>query len=50
MEGPPSKQIAQSLGIGEQTVLWYRKRLYAKLDVHSAAAFATEMMKRGYLK
>ncbi len=50
MAGQPSKQIAQSLGIGDETVLWYRKRLFAKLNVHSAAAFATEVMKRRLLE
>ena len=50
MDGQPTKQIAQSLGIGDETVLWYRKRLFAKLNVHSAAAFATEAMKRGLLE
>ena len=43
MEGQPTKQIAANLGIGDETVLWYRKRLYAKLNVHSAAAFTSEM-------
>ena len=49
LEGQPTKQIAQSLGIGDETVLWYRKRLFAKLNVHSAAAFATEVLKRRLL-
>ena len=50
LEGQPTKQIAQSLGIGDETVLWYRKRLFAKLNVHSAAAFATTVIKRGLLE
>ena len=50
MEGQPTKQIAHNLGISDETVLWYRKRLFAKLNVHSAAAFATEVMKRGLLE
>ncbi len=50
MDGQPTKQIAHSLGISDETVLWYRKRLFAKLNVHSAAAFATEVMKRGLLE
>jgi len=50
MEGLPTKQIAHRLGVGDETVLWYRKRLYAKLDVHSAAAFTSEMLRRGFDK
>lgn len=50
LEGQPTKQIAHNLGIGDETVLWYRKRLFAKLNVHSAAAFATEVMKQGLLE
>lgn len=49
IEGLPTKQIAHVLGIGDETVLWYRKRLYAKLDVHSAPAFTAEVLRRGLL-
>ena len=49
VEGKSTKEIADAVCLGVNTVLWYRKRLYAKFDVHSAAAFATEMMKRGLL-
>ena len=49
IEGLPTKQIAHVLGIGDETVLWYRKRPYAKLDVHSAPAFTAEVLRRGLL-
>ena len=48
-EGLSTKEIAERVCLGVNTVLWYRKRLYAKLDVHSVAAFATEMHRRGLL-
>ena len=48
-EGLSTKEIADRVCLGVNTVLWYRKRLYAKLDVHSVAAFATEMHRRGLL-
>ncbi len=50
MEGKTTQEIAWALEIGNETVLWYRKRLYAKLNVHSAAAFTSEMLKRGLLE
>lgn len=50
VEGKSTKEIAEVVHLGVNTVLWYRKRLYAKFDVHNAAAFATEVMKRGILE
>ncbi|MBP5720806.1 MAG: helix-turn-helix transcriptional regulator [Bacteroidales bacterium] len=47
MDGKTTKEIAYEMGVSEQTVLWYRKRLYAKLNVHSAVQFASEMQKLG---
>lgn len=47
IKGRTTQEIAFFLGIGDETVIWYRKRLFAKLDVHSVAAFTSEMMKRG---
>ena len=47
--GQSTNKIAETLGLKPPTVMWYRKRLYAKLDVHSAVAFATEMNRRGML-
>ena len=49
VQGKSTKEIAASVHLGVNTVLWYRKRLYAKFDVHNAAAFSTEMSKRGIL-
>lgn len=46
-QGRSTKEIAEQVHLGTNTVLWYRKRLYVKFDVHSAAAFATEWAKRG---
>ena len=47
VEGKSTKEIADAVHLGVNTVLWYRKRLYAKYDVHNAAAFTAEVMKRG---
>lgn len=47
MEGKTTKEIASEMGVNEQTVFWYRKRLYAKLNVHSAVQLASEMQKLG---
>ena len=49
MEGKSTKEIAEAVHLGVNTVLWYRKRLYAKFDVHNAAAFSTEINRRGIL-
>ncbi len=47
MEGKTTKEIASEMGVNEQTVFWYRKRLYAKLNVHSAVQLTSEMQKLG---
>ena len=49
VEGKSTKEIAEAVHLGVNTVLWYRKRLYAKFDVHNAAAFSTEINRRGIL-
>jgi len=49
MGGKSTKQIADELCLGYETVLWYRKRLHAKLDVHSAAELVAEVVKRNLL-
>ncbi len=46
-QGKSSKEIAETVHLGTNTVLWYRKRLYVKFDVHSAAAFTAEWIRRG---
>ena len=50
VEGKSTKEIAEAVHLGVNTVLWYRKRLYAKFDVNNAAAFSTEIMRRGLLE
>ena len=47
VEGKSTKEIAEVVHLGVNTVLWYRKRLYAKLNVHNAAAFSTEISRQG---
>ena len=47
--GLSTNKIAESLGLKPPTIMWYRKRLYAKFDVHNAAAFSTEMNRRGII-
>ena len=49
MDGKSTKQIADVLCIGYETVLWYRKRLHAKLDVHSAPELVAEVVRRKLL-
>ena len=49
MDGKSTKQIADELCLGYETVLWYRKRLHAKLDVHSAPELVAEVVKRKLL-
>ena len=49
MAGKSNKQVADEICLGYETVLWYRKRLHAKLDVHSAAELVAEVVKRNLL-
>ena len=49
MDGKSTKQIADVLCIGYETVLGYRKRLHAKLDVHSAPELVAEVVRRKLL-
>lgn len=49
MDGKSTKQIADALCLGDETVLWYRKRLHAKLDVHTAPELVAEVVRRGLL-
>ena len=46
-KGQSSTQIAEALHLRPNTILWYRKRLHLKFDVHSVAAFTTEVHRRG---
>ena len=47
--GRTSAQIADELCLGYNTVLWYRKRLHAKLDVHTTGALVAEAQRRGLI-
>lgn len=49
MQDKSTKMIADELGVGYQTIVWYRKRLLAKFDVHTSPALISEVMKRGLL-
>ena len=46
-EGKTTHQIAETLFLGDETVIWYRKRLYAKFNVHTIAEFTAEIVRRG---
>lgn len=35
--------------LSPETILWYRKRLHAKLDVHSAPELVAEVVRRKLL-
>jgi len=50
VQGKSTKEIAEEVNLGINTILWYRKRLYTKLGVHSVAAFASEVLKRRLLE
>lgn len=47
VEGKSTKEIADEIHLGTNTVLWYRKRIYAKFDVHNVAALTAEALRRG---
>lgn len=47
VEGKSTKEIADEIHLGTNTVLWYRKRIYSKFDVHSVAALTAEALRRG---
>ena len=47
--GKTTPEIAEELFLSEKTILWYRKRLHAKLDVHTAAALTAEVIRRNLL-
>ncbi|MBR1888199.1 MAG: LuxR family transcriptional regulator [Bacteroidales bacterium] len=46
-EGLSTKEIADKMCLGTNTILWYRKRLFAKFDVHSVAALVSEAHRLG---
>jgi len=45
--GKSTKEIADKICLGTNTILWYRKRLFAKFNVHSAAELTAEAIRRG---
>ena len=49
MQDKSTKMIADELGVSYETVVWYRKRLLAKLDVHTSPALIAEVTRRGLL-
>lgn len=49
MQDKSTKMIADELGVGYETVVWYRKRLLAKFDVHTSPALIAEVTRRGLL-
>lgn len=49
MEDKSTKMIADKMGVSYETIVWYRKRLLAKQDVHTSTALIAEAMNRGLL-
>lgn len=49
MEDKSTKMIADELSLSYETVVWYRKRLLAKFDVHTSTALIAEVLRRGLL-
>ncbi len=49
MKDKSTKMIADEMGVSYETIVWYRKRLLAKLDVHTSTALIAEVMNRGLL-
>ena len=49
-EGKTTHQIAEALFLGDETIIWYRKRLYAKFNVHTIAEFSAELVRRGLVE
>lgn len=48
-QGETTTAIAETLHLSPETILWYRKRLHAKLDVHSAPELVAEVVRRKLL-
>ena len=49
-EGKTTHQIAEELFLGDETIIWYRKRLYAKFNVHTIAEFTAELVRKGLVE
>lgn len=50
MQDKSTKIIADELGVSYETVVWYRKRLLAKFDVHTSTALIAEVLRSGLLE
>ena len=48
-QGYSSSRIAEALQLRTNTVMWYRKRLYLKLDVHSIAELIVTATREGII-
>ena len=48
-QGQSSTKIAKALGLSPSTIMWYRKRLHLKFDVHSIAELVVAATKQGLL-
>lgn len=47
--GQSSTQIARAMNLRPNTILWYRKRLHLKFDVHSIAELVVAATEQGIL-
>lgn len=48
-KGQSSTQIAEALHLRPNTILWYRKRLHLKFDVHGIAELVVAATEQGLL-
>ncbi len=48
-EGQSSARIARELQLSPNTVLWYRKRLHLKFDVHTVVALVNAAREQGII-
>ena len=48
-QGQSSTKIAKALGLSPSTIMWYRKRLHLKFDVHSTPELVVAATKQGLL-
>ena len=48
-DGQSSARIARELQLSPNTVLWYRKRLHLKFDVHTVVALVNAAREQGII-
>ncbi len=48
-EGQSSARIAREMQLSPNTVLWYRKRLHLKFDVHTVVALVNAAREQGII-